>query len=162
MKLFVLNTLAAIVFWSFQVAAYPTDCLAFKEQWPKEMTGDAVSGEQILSTEVTENMEMYMRKITTCVDEFDQVIGLQFQLVSQLNEAVFDLPSIGTIDGTCDTKNLFEADIQKVKVSQSKSVLNAIHFFNKEGVTLAYGSLDSDNLKEWNFSDELELIGLYG
>ena len=71
MKLFVLNTLAAIVFWSFQVAAYPTDCLAFKEQWPEDLTGDAVSGEQILSTDVTENMEMYMRKITTCVDEFD-------------------------------------------------------------------------------------------
>ena len=45
---------------------------------------------------------MSAQVITTCVDELNMVTGLQFQLVSDITDGELNLPSIGTMDGTCD------------------------------------------------------------
>ena len=121
-----------------------------------------MSSDQILSTNSTETFKMSLEQITTCVDENDRVIGLQFQLASALMEGDLTLPSIGTIDGTCDAKIFYGASIEKIQASQSQSIVSAIHFSNYESQTLPYGTLNPDNTKEWIFTDELELIGLYG
>ena len=162
MKNIVLNTLTAFLFCLSQVESYPTDCLVVQEQWPQDQSGDLIDSVPVLSTDTTEDMKMSMEIITTCVDNLNMVAGLQFQLVSDITDGELNLPSIGTLDGTCDSLNLYGGKINKIKVSQSKSQINAIKFFNEEGSELSYGELDSDNTYKWTFSDELELIGLYG
>ena len=62
-------------------------------------------------------MKMSMEIITTCVDNLNMVSGLQFQLVSDITDGELNLPPIGTIDGTCDTLNLYGGKINKIKVS---------------------------------------------
>ena len=162
MKNIVLNTLTAFLFCFSQVESYPTDCLVVYEQWPQDQSGDVIDSAPVLSTDTTEDMKMTMEIITTCVDELNMVTGLQFQLVSDITDGELNLPSVGTMDGTCDSKNLYGSKINKIKVSQSKSQINAIQFFNKEGSTLDYGELESDNINKWTFTDEIELIGLFG
>ena len=76
-----------------------------------------IDSAQVLSTDTTEDMKMTMEIITTCVDELNMVTGLQFQLVSDITDGELNLPSIGTMDGTCDLKNLYGSKINKIKVS---------------------------------------------
>ena len=92
-----------------------------------------MSSDQILATNTTESLKMSLELITTCVDENGKVIGIQFQLASELMDGDLALPSIGTIDGTCETKNLYGASIKKVQASRSQSTVSAIHFSNSEG-----------------------------
>ena len=115
---------------------------------------------------------MRLYKITTCVNSWKDVVGIQFTLAtdayvdddSLTRERVkVKLGEIGKLEGDCETLSL-RGSVEEVQVNVGgKYIANGIQgvAYIRAGRGKSYGNAGA-GLKSWYFTEDTPLIGVYG
>ena len=93
------------------------DCIRLEEAVPKAEIGDAFSNtDQIV---LNAHDDSRVTEFTTCVDKSDMLVGVQFVLYSEENEATLRLDPLGRVEGddiVCRTLEL-TSPFDKIRAS---------------------------------------------
>ena len=125
---------------------------------------------QLINSQVSDQMRLHA--ITTCTNKWDDVTGIQFTLateaytdeISLSNERIkVQLGEIGNLEGDCETIKLNGA-VDEVQVSiGGKYIANGIQSVTwiRGDRGKSYGAR-SAQVTKFNFSEDKQLIGVYG
>ena len=125
---------------------------------------------QLINADISDQMRLY--QITTCVNNWKDVVGLQFTLAtdayvdddSLTQERVkVELGEIGKLEGDCETLSL-RGSVDEVQVSVGgKYIANGIQSVSyiRSGRGKSYGNI-APGIKSWIFTEDTPLIGVYG
>ena len=127
--------------------------------------GEYVSDFELLDRYGKKNMRMQQTKV--CIDEDNNLNGVQFNLVDEVNGDTVELSPIGTMESeesVCGTL-ILTSPIEVLRASYVEDYgVNAFQMA-KLGKSKTYGEIDASNsnVLMWEFDIEnFPLIGLYG
>ena len=153
------------MYWKISSFAALIGCIQANSFCETKSVGDKL-GEKFSNIAQIEELgsdKLVMKSFKTCENGSKNLIGVQFTIVDQDDEAnEIELEPIGVMSGNCRSLTVEGSPIDKVKASfnQNKETVSGIRYFKGENF-VEYGTV-LNPFEQWIFNEQNQMIGVQG